>query len=218
MFQLEGRKRFQGNPLEKPQEKPADTWAARKEEFLQKVTIFYIPSLCLQPARASMKDPYSSPPGTTQTASAVVEGGPGAAGGWGRGGAGQKAARCPDFPFPGGILMFARDYSLGLPASAGCLRRWAVSPGKAGRSHRTRSPNARPASSLERGGDWLQGLDTTVPRHRRSSLQCPDACLPCPTPSSSGSWPLPGCLVNGDPPAHLLALCCLIPFGTQRSV
>lgn len=51
VFQLEGRKRFQGNPLEKPQEKPAETWAARKGEFLQKVTVFYIPSLCLQPAK-----------------------------------------------------------------------------------------------------------------------------------------------------------------------
>lgn len=81
----QGKEEVPRNPLEKPQEKPAETWAARRGEFLQKVTVFYIPSLCLQPARASMKDPYSSLPGTTQTAAAVVEGGPGVGvGEWGR--------------------------------------------------------------------------------------------------------------------------------------
>lgn len=77
-------------------------------------------------------------------------------------------------------------------------------------------PSLAPAmKGVETG--W-QSLDTTVPQHRGSCSQRPDACLPCLTPLSSRSWPLPGCLVNGGPPAHLLALCCLIPFGTQRSV
>ena len=110
MFQLEGRKRFQGNPLEKPQEKPAETWAAGKGEFLQKVTVFYIPSLCLWPARVSMKDPYSSPSSTTQTAAAIVEGGPR--------GPGEKAASFPDFPFPYGFLMFVQGLQPG--ASSFC--------------------------------------------------------------------------------------------------
>ena len=80
--------------------KSQQTWAAGKGEFLQKVTLFYIPSLCTRPARVSMKDPYSSPSGTTQTAAAIVEGGPR--------GPGEKAARFPDFPFPYGFLMFVQ--------------------------------------------------------------------------------------------------------------
>ena len=120
-FQLEGRKRFHGNPLEKPEEKPAETWAAGTGEFLQKVTVFYIPSLCSRPARVSMKDPYSSPPGTTQTATAVVEGSPR--------GPGEKEARFPDFPFPDGFLMFVQGLQPGASSicriyqEMGCLPR-----------------------------------------------------------------------------------------------
>lgn len=91
MFQMEGRKWTQGNSWKSPRKSQQSLGQAGKGGFLQKVTVFCVPPPCLRPARAAMKGPYSSLPGTTQTATAVVEGG--------LGGPGDKEASFPVFSF-----------------------------------------------------------------------------------------------------------------------
>lgn len=116
-----------------------------------------------------MKDPYSSPPGATQTATAIVEGGPR--------GPGEKEARFPDFPFPDGFLMFVQGLQPGASSVCRIYQEMGCLPRKSWEKPQDRSAQCPPWPSHEGHGDWLAGPGHHCPPTQRQLFAAPE-CLP----------------------------------------